>query len=276
LPERPSKISRDGRRECHARRVTVLRDEAVVLRAIPLGEADRIVTLLTRRHGRLRAVAKGVRRTRSRFGARLEPGAVVDVQLWEGRSLDVVREAVGIASYGESVVDDYPSHTAAQAILEATERLTSEERQPAPRLYGLTTGALAALAQRSHAPTLVLDAFLLRGLAAGGYGPSLRDCAHCGEPGPHRAFAVALGGVVCPSCRPPGAASPSPAAVALAGDLLEASWPEADDSDERARRETSGLVAALVQWHLGISLRSLPLVERTERPPLLQPVADPR
>lgn len=245
--------------------MAVLRDEAVVLRATPLGEADRIVTLLTRRHGRLRAVAKGVRRTRSRFGARLEPGAVVDLQVWEGRSLDVVREAIGLASYGEQLVSDYPAHTVVQAVLEGAERLSSEEREPVPRLYALTTGALAALAQHSHAPTLVLDAFLLRALAASGWAPAFDACARCGEAGPHRAFAVATGGVVCASCRPSGAVTPSTAALRLAAALLDARWdgPDgADASDERSRREVSGLTAALVQWHLERRLRALPLVER--------------
>ncbi len=233
-----------------------------MLRTMPLGEADRIVTLLTRRHGRLRAVAKGVRRTRSRFGARLEPGAVVDLHLWEGRSLDVIREVVGLASYGEQLVGDYPAYTTGQAVLEAAERLTAMEREPAPRLYALTTGALASLATRAHAPTLVLDAYLLRALAAAGYRPALLECAQCGAPGPHRAFAVASGGAMCQDCRGPGAASPSPDAVGLADALLEARWEEADISEDRVRRETSGLVAALVQWSLERRLRALPLVER--------------
>ncbi|MEB0015130.1 DNA repair protein RecO, partial [Glaciimonas sp. Cout2] len=78
----------------------VYRDEAVVLRTHKLGEADRIVTMLTRQHGKVRAVAKGVRRTASKFGARLEPFMVADVQLYEGRSLDIVTQAESIGSYG--------------------------------------------------------------------------------------------------------------------------------------------------------------------------------
>jgi DNA repair protein RecO (recombination protein O) len=162
-------------------------------------------------------------------------------------------------------VSDYPAHTVVQAVLEAAERLSSEEREPVPRLYALTTGALASLAQRAHAPTLVLDAFLLRALAASGWAPAFDECVKCGEPGPHRSFDVATGGVVCGPCRPSGAASPSPAALALAGSLLGARWdgPDgADASDERTRREVSGLTAALVQWHLERRLRALPLVER--------------
>ena len=111
------------------------RDEAVVLRTQKLGEADRIVTLLTRRHGRVRAVAKGVRRTGSRFGSRVEPFMHVDLQLHEGRSLDVVTQAETIEPYGERIANDYARYTAGTAVLETAERLTSEEREPAIRLF---------------------------------------------------------------------------------------------------------------------------------------------
>ena len=78
------------------------RDEAVVLRTHTLGEADRIITLLTKEHGRIRAVAKGIRRTKSRFGARLEPFMVVDVQCYEGRNLDTVTQAESLATHRRS------------------------------------------------------------------------------------------------------------------------------------------------------------------------------
>src|SRR3954462_7376084 len=92
------------------------RDEAVVLRTQKLGEADRIVTLLTRRHGRVRAVAKGVRRTGSRFGARVEPFMQVDLQLHEGRSLDTVTQAETIAPFGERIAADYCRYTPRNAL----------------------------------------------------------------------------------------------------------------------------------------------------------------
>jgi len=82
--------------------VKLYRDEAIVLRTHDLGEADRIITMLTRNHGKVRGVAKGVRRTKSRFGARLEPFAMVDVQLYEGRGLDVVA-VYGGAPYGPQI-----------------------------------------------------------------------------------------------------------------------------------------------------------------------------
>src|SRR4051795_1729224 len=92
----------------HHEDVPLYRDEAVVLRVHKLGEADRIVTLLTRRYGRVRAVGKGVRRTTSRFGARLEPFSHVDIQMHLGRSLDVVTQVESLHAYGERIVDDYP------------------------------------------------------------------------------------------------------------------------------------------------------------------------
>ncbi len=242
--------------------MALYRDEGVVLRTQKLGEADRIVTLLTRRTGRVRAVAKGVRRTRSRFGARLEPGSVVDLQLWAGRNLDIVSEAVGLASYGEQLATDYASWTTAQALLETAERFTAEEREPALRLYLLLTGALRSLAAREHPAPLVLDAFLLRALALAGYEPALEVCARCSEPGPHRAFHVGAGGSVCPACRPAGTASPNPAVVALMADLLRGRWEAAEDTDDGVRRQASGLTSALLIWHLERGLRSLPLVER--------------
>ena len=249
------------------------RDEAVVLRVHKLGEADRIVTLLTRRHGRVRAVGKGVRRTTSKFGARLEPGSHIDVQLHsrlpEGqqspggrRGLDLVTQTESLGSYGAQLANDYPAWTAVSAICETAERLT-EEGEPALRLYLLLVGALKALVAREHDPTLVLDAFLVRAMANAGWEPALRECAKCSAPGPHAAFNVAAGGAVCENCRPAGSARPAPETIALMIALLGGDWPVADESDASSRREASGLIAAHLQWHLERGLRSLPLVDRT-------------
>ncbi len=243
--------------------MTLYRDEGVVLRTQKLGEADRIITLLTRRHGRVRAVAKGVRRTRSKFGATVEPFSHVDLQLYVGRSLDIVNQAESLTSYGDTLAGDYPRWTAGTAVLETAERLTAEEKEPSLRLFLLVIGALRALVEGEKDPSMVLDAFLLRAMSVAGYAPALSECAGCGVPGPHRAFSVPAGGTVCATCRPPGAASPSPAALALLSDLLTGNWEGAGVTEERTRREGSGLVAAHLQWHLERGLRSLPLVERT-------------
>ena len=243
--------------------MNLYRDEAVVLRAQRLGEADRIITLLTRHHGRVRAVAKGVRRTRSKFGARLEPFMMIDVQLYRGRSLDIVTQVETIQPYGERLATDYPRYTSGTAMLETAERLTDEEGDPAVQQFLLLVGGLRTLADGSHDPSLVLDAYLLRALAVAGWAASLVDCARCGAPGPHRAFAVAAGGVVCPSCRPAGSVSPAPETLELLAALLGGDWPVADASEVRHRREGSGLVAAYLQWHLERGIRALRLVERS-------------
>ena len=242
------------------------RDVGIVLRTHKLGETDRIVTMLTRGRGKVRAVAKGVRRTRSRFGARLEPGMIVDLQCYEGRSLDTVIQAEIVAPYGEQLVRDYGAFTAATAMLETAERL-SEEKEAVLQQFNLLAGALASLAHREHRPELVLDSYLLRAVAIAGWAPSFVDCAGCGASGPHRSFNLASGGAVCYSCRTPGSSAPPPETFVLLAALLTGDWPVADDSSDGAQREGSGLVAAYVQWHLERGVRSLRLVDRTHTGP---------
>jgi DNA repair protein RecO (recombination protein O) len=255
--------------------VPLYRDEAVVLRVHKLGEADRIVTLLTRRHGRIRAVGKGVRRTTSRYGARLEPGSHIDVQLHtrtaepdaergHGRpgGLDLVTQVETVENYGAKLSSDYSAWTAAVAICETAERLTAEEGEPALRQYLLVVGALRALAGGEHDSSKILDAFLIRSMSLAGWEPALFDCAVCSAPGPHAAFQVAAGGTVCPNCRPTGSVRPKLESLQLMSALLSGDWVTADDADVPAAREASGLIAAHLQWHLERGIRSLPLVDR--------------
>lgn len=242
--------------------MSTFRDDAVVLRTHKLGEADRIITLLTRHHGRVRAVAKGVRRTSSRFGSRLEPFMLVDVLLWQGRNLDIVNQVDVTGPYGATIATQYPLYTAATAMVETAERMTENEHEPATQQFLLLVGGLRTLAAAEHDPAMVLDAFLLRSLSVAGWAPSFRDCARCGLPGPHRAFSVATGGVVCSGCRPPGSAAPAPQTLELLAALLSGDWEHVDASDPRHRREGSGLVAAYLQWHLERGVRSLQHVER--------------
>ncbi|HLV75159.1 DNA repair protein RecO [Actinomadura hallensis] len=246
--------------------MTLYRDEGVVLRTQKLGEADRIVTVLTRRSGRIRAAAKGVRKTRSRFGARLEPFTHVDLQLYERRSLDLITQAETVRPYGEALVTDYPRYTAGTAMLETAERLTAEEGEPALRQFLLLVGGLRTLAERRHDPRLVLDAYLLRSLSVAGWAPALDECCRCGARGGLRGFAIAAGGAVCGNCRRPGAATPAPPTLALMLALLRGDWEYADASEQRHRVEASGLVAAYLQWHLEHGIRSLRHVERDTGP----------
>jgi DNA repair protein RecO (recombination protein O) len=240
--------------------VPLYRDEAVVLRTQKLGEADRIVTLLSRYRGQIRAVAKGVRRTASKFGSRLEPFMVVDAQFYEGKSLDIVNQAETIGSYGGQIIEDYSGFTAANAMVEAAERLTSEESSP--QQYLLLVGALRSLANKEHDSSLILDSYLLRALAIAGWAPSFDNCARCESIGPHSAFVMQVGSVVCQSCKPIGAVSISTDTSDLLGALLAGDWELAERASEQSRSSASGIVAAYSQWHIERGLKSMPHVER--------------
>ena len=238
------------------------RDQAVVLRTQKLGEADRIITLFTKEHGRIKAVAKGVRRTKSKFGARLEPTSYVDLQLYAGKSLDIVTEVTSIENFGEALSADYKNWTTANSILEAAERFTENEHEPALQQFNLVIGALRALAHGTYDSSLILDAYLLRSLSVAGFAPSMTNCSRCDKPGPHKYFSLVGGGSVCVDCKPSAAATPTPETLQLMADLLTGEWHGAIDSEPKSRREASGLIAAYLQWHLERGLRSLPLVER--------------
>ncbi|NNC10766.1 DNA repair protein RecO [Planctomonas sp. JC2975] len=238
----------------------VYRDEAVVLRTHKLGEADRIVTLLTRGHGKVRAVAKGVRRTASKFGARLEPFMVADVQLYEGRSLDIVTQAESLGAYGAPIAMDYASFTSANAMVETADRLT--EAEGSPQQYLLLIGALRSLSRNEHEASLTLDSYLLRALSIAGWAPSFDTCSRCGTVGEHSAIVVQLGGVVCADCAPPGAPRVGREVIELLSALLRGDWAAAEATDAATRDKASGIVAAYTQWHLERGLRSLPYVSR--------------
>jgi DNA repair protein RecO (recombination protein O) len=256
--------------------VSLYCDDGIVLRTQKLGEADRIVTVLTRKFGRIRAVAKGVRRTKSRFGARVEPFTHVDLMLYTGRSLDVITQAESLRSYGDPLVGDYARYTTGVAMLETAERFTTVEKEPALRQFLLLVGGLRTLVEGEHDSRLVLDAYLLRSLAVAGYAPALDECAICGTRAPQatddpaeprkpssgrRTFGVAAGGLICRSCHAPGSATTSAATIDLMSALLRGEWGLADASQRQNQVDCSGLVAAYVQWHLEHSLRSLRHVE---------------
>ena len=160
------------------------RDHAIVLRWHLLGESDRIVTLLTRSHGKIRAVAKGVRKTTSRIGSRLEPFTLVDVQWAEGKSLAIVQQVELQASYGMALSTDYDAYASAAAMVETADKLT--EHEASTEQFLLLVGGLKALAEKQHEVSLIADSYLLRALSLAGWTPSVRDCAQTGAPGPHR------------------------------------------------------------------------------------------
>jgi DNA repair protein RecO (recombination protein O) len=183
--------------------VSLFKDRGVVLRTYRLGEADRIVVLLTERHGKVRAVAKGVRRTKSRFGARLEPLSHVALLLWQGRGeLDIVNQAE-VVDHFPSVRGDLDRMSAGLSLLEVSD-LLAQERHADPQLYEMLVGALRALGDTSRDPALVAPAFFLKALVLEGAGPILDGCAACGRPAGEVelvAFTLTEGGALCRSCR---------------------------------------------------------------------------
>lgn len=242
------------------------REEAVVLRTHKLGEADRIITLLTRREGKVRAVAKGVRRTSSKFGARLEPFSHVDLQLAQGRNLDTVTQAVSLHSWGEKLSADYRLWTTGQVMVETADRLVDAEREPALQQFLLLAGALRVLIEGTtdgpRDPSLILNSYLLRSLSVAGYAPSLRDCARCGLADTADYFSPSAGGVVCVRCRPPGSPRVEPVTVGLMSALLAGDWPLTRGAAPGTIRTVDGLVGAFVAWYLERGLRSMPILER--------------
>jgi DNA repair protein RecO (recombination protein O) len=175
--------------------MSLYRERGVVLRTIKLGEADRIVSIATEGRGKVRAVAKGVRKTKSRFGARLEPLMHVSLQLYEGRGdLDIVTQAETIDPF-RNIREDLDRLTQATALLEAVDHLV-QEKEENPRLLQMLLGALRTL-DAGPAP-LVVPAFFWKLLAQEGFHPILDACAACGrDDGEAVAFDLEVGGVLC-------------------------------------------------------------------------------
>ncbi|AGF73077.1 DNA repair protein RecO [Corynebacterium halotolerans] len=243
------------------------RDRAVVVRTHDFGEADRIIVLLTREHGLVRGVAKGVRRSKSRFGSRLQHFVDLDVQLYPGRNLETVTGADTVAYYGSGIIDDYERYTAACAALETAERLAVADADREPWLYDHVTETLARMQTTEH-PTLVLDAFLLQAMAHAGWAPSLFDCAQCGASGPHHAFHPAVGGAACTQCRPSGSAEVPEEALHLMWLLSKSHWPAALEiaraGGGRHLADTAHrLTRAHLQWHLEQKVTSLTVMDQS-------------
>jgi DNA repair protein RecO (recombination protein O) len=178
------------------------RDAAVVLRKVDYGEADRILTLLTREHGKVGAIAKGVRRPTSRLAAALELFSLVDVQLARGRNLDVVVQAVRLPDLRIEADVERTAHAA--LIAELADRV-SEDRHPEEGLFELTVAALRDLANET-APRRASAYFMSVALGLLGYQPQLMTCASCERPLPEApaAFSAAAGGFLCVDCAEPG------------------------------------------------------------------------
>jgi DNA repair protein RecO (recombination protein O) len=248
--------------------MSLYRDQGVVLRTVKLGETDRIVSILGQGSGKVRAVAKGVRKPGSRFGARLEPTSHIAFQCYRGRGdLDVVTQ-VDTIDANRALREHYGCLTHAVSMLEATDQV-AQEREPNPALYRMLVGALRTLADT---PTpLVSAAFFWKLLSLEGFHPLLDACARCGEEQePFPAFDLDEGGVLCTTCGRASAAGSVPERRArrlpvetldlvrriLGGELRSA----LAEPPSGVTTDTERLAVAALEHHLERRLRSAALL----------------
>ena len=235
------------------------RDTGVVLRTYKLREADRIVVLLTADNGKVRAVAKGVRKTMSKFGARLEPMSHVRLLLYRGRELDIVSQAESVETLSP-MLSTLDRASQGLAVLEAADQL-SLEREPNPALYRMVVGALRAIAD-NPAP-LTVAGFYWKLLAAEGLRPELDTCVRCGAAEPEAelvAFDLGEGGVLCRTCRtghPISADALATLRVILGGRLTRALAME----ESPTTHEVAALATHALEYHVERRMRTVAMFE---------------
>lgn len=236
------------------------RDRAVVLRTYKLGEADRILVLLTSGRGKVRAVAKGVRKTKSRLGGRLEPLSHVDLLLYEGRELDIISQADLVEPW-RALHEDLTCLAHGVAMAEASEQV-AQEGEASPALYRMLVRALRSLAQRPG--PLVVASFYWKLIALDGGSPLLSECAGCGAAPPETelvAFDISEGGALCRSCRRGQPISPAALELVrwvLGGQLVKALEMPASS----LTAEVSHLATISLEAHLDRRLRALNVLGR--------------
>ncbi len=237
--------------------MALYRDDGVVLRNYKLGEADRIIVLFTRTRGKVRAVAKGVRRTKSKFGSRLEPASILHAQFYEGRNLDIVTQAETLTVLPQ-LRSDLSRYGRAAVMLEIVDQIT-EDGGVQPALYKLLTGALAELDRNGN--PLVLPAFVVKILALEGVQPLLDSCVSCETADNLIAIDIAQGGVLCRACRA-GEPISDIARAALQAIMDGRVRYVLDSTDDQTARQLESLSARMIEQHLERRLRSSPVVDQ--------------
>lgn len=235
------------------------RDKGVVLRTIKLGETDRIVSILTQGNGKIRAVAKGIRKPGSRFGARLEPTSHVALQCYRGRELDIVTQVETIDA-NRALREHYGSLTHAVSMLEAADQVAQERERNQP-LYRMLVGGLRTLAMQPSA--LVAPAFFWKLLSLEGFHPLLDECARCGSDGDaFPAFDTGEGGVLCETCARFGGRRVRPEALALLRRILggELRGALAQPGGAEVVVEVERLGVGALEYHIERRLRSAALL----------------
>lgn len=233
------------------------RDEAVVLRTYKLGESDRIVVLATKGRGKVRAVAKGVRKTKSRFGSRVEPLSHVEVQLYEGRNLDTITQVESIDSF-RPIRDDLDRYTAAVGVLEVVDQI-SMEGETDPRRFAMLVGVLRTIAGQDS--RLIVPAFFLKLLAHEGFRPEVDACVVCGVEDPLVAIDLTVGGMLCQEHRQGRRVTPE--ALRILRSVLGGGLATLLAEDESpATGEVAALATEAVEHHLERRLRVPGVMER--------------
>jgi DNA repair protein RecO (recombination protein O) len=239
------------------------KEQGIVLRAIKLGEADKIVSILTQGSGKIRAVAKGIRRTNSKFGARLEPFTHVSLMLYRGQgALDTVTQAEIVSPF-RTLRGSFGLIAAGDTMLEATDKV-AEEHERNVRLFLLLLGGLRALEGAPRDPAAVAESFLLKLLSLSGFHPSLSACAVCGRPGPHEWFSASQGGVVCSDDVEHDAGRVSVDATAWLDLLARIDLEGAGEATPAVavRKEARALLYGFTEYHLERRIRSFTLLAR--------------
>jgi DNA repair protein RecO (recombination protein O) len=240
--------------------------EAVVLRSFRLGEADRVLHLYTLAHGRVGAVAKGVRKTKSRFGGRLEPLSHVQIALHRGKSdLQTVTGVDLVRSHHEAR-EDYARLAIGLIGAESMLRLFAEEEgnerafQALTRFLDVLDDAAPVAGARPELDPLAL-AFQLKLLWLSGYLPHLTSCAECGAADvPLVGYSARAGGAVCRACAgATGALGLSPAGITAIEELLGRPLAEAAalGLTERSARDALTVITTSYEYHGGFRLRTL-------------------
>ena len=232
-----------------------LKTQAIVLRSIRFGEADRVLHLYTPGRGRVGAIAKGVRKAHSRFGGRLEPFFHLRLMLHEGRGdLLTVTGAETVVAH-RRLREHARALDAAGRACDAVARLFADG-EPHPPVFHLLRNELALLDHEPGRATIANQlAFRLKLLVAAGLAPQLAACAACGERDGLVGFAAAAGGVVCGACEA-GSFPLGEEAHAFMTGALGASLVEAPSASERALRQAERAIAETAEHHAGVRLRA--------------------
>ncbi len=233
-------------------------DQGIVLRSYPFGEADRVVVLISPNNGKIRTVAKGVRKTKSRFGGRLEPFTHVDLVLYEGRNLHTITQ-VSIIEPFPRLRGDLDAVITAGTMVEAADGVAQED-ESSMRLFLLLFRGLRALEAGERGVDLITS-YLLKLADVVGVAPSLLECASCGRMDDLHRFSFAGGGAICDRCRTEGAVRLRDGVTGYLAGLAGAEFGSLPSTDAAFSGEAMGIARRFVEYHLDRKLTSLAVME---------------